>query len=209
MDKGKFRAWCLPLLLSCVLHAPLLYVFFEPAAENRSEIRQKLTVQLVSEKNPRDRDQEMAGPRAAPGLNAPHSAASAETSAMTKRSTLSALQRPKSKLNEAVADARLQKILKQIRKKIIAHWEDAKPPALGLVSLEIEILSSGKMSSKWITDLQGPSELGDYMVGLLDAIAFSDLSGLKGLSRPLRIECTFTVTGKSSVPAIQAKPDSQ
>ncbi len=208
MDKGKFRAWCLPLLLSCVLHAPLLYVFLEPAAENRSGIHQKLTVQLVSEKNQQDRDQEMTGPRAAPGLDAPHSAVSG-TAAMTKKSTLSALQRPKTKLNDAVDDARLQNILKQIRKKIIAHWEHAKPPALGLVSLEIEILRSGKMSSQWITDFQGPSELGDYMLGLLDAITFSDLSGLKDLSRPLRIECTFAVTGESSVPAIQAESDSQ
>ncbi|MCF8109428.1 MAG: hypothetical protein K9J81_10585 [Desulfohalobiaceae bacterium] len=99
--------------------------------------------------------------------------------------------------------------MKQIKKKIIAHWERATPPALGLVSLEIEIRNSGHLNSRWITDLRGPSELGDFIVDLVDGIVFTDLSGLKELNRPLRIECSFDVTGQSPVQAAPAQANAQ
>ena len=167
-------------------------------------------MRLVYEKRPQDHGQETMDPNAARTVKAEASAASPGTSAGSEDSpVLSTAQRSRVTLDKPIDDSRLQKILKQIKKKIIAHWEQATPPALGLVSLEIEILNSGRMSSKWITNLRGPSELGDFIVNLLDGIAFSDLSGLKELGRPLRIECSFDVTGESSVQAAPAETNAR
>ncbi len=169
-----------------------------------------MTVQLVSERESQGQDRETMASKSGQSVKAGASEASSGTAATSKeRAVLSTVQRPRNTLDRPIDDSRLQKILKQIKKKIIAHWERATPPALGLVSLEIEIRSPGRLSSRWITDLRGPSELGDFIVDLVDGIAFTDLTELKNLNRPLRIECSFDVTGRSPVRGASAQANAQ
>mgnify|MGYP006304431831 CR=1 FL=1 len=210
MDKGKFHLWCLPLLLSCVLHAPVLCLFVDQRPETASERRGEIRARLVSEREPQGQGRETMAPKPGQSVKAGASEASSGTAATSEeRAVLSTVQRPRNTLDRPIDDSRLQKILKQIKKKIIAHWERATPPALGLVSLEIEIRNTGRLSSRWITDLRGPSELGDFIVDLVDGIAFTDLTELKDLNRPLRIECSFDVTGRSPVRGAPAQANAQ
>ena len=203
MDRTKLRFLFIPLLLSCLLHAPLLVVLLGDAAEKTpQEPATNLVVRLVSEKPPPQPRKEP--PEALPDPLASRSESGEPPAGQPppESERLASKQLQRIKLDDPVDDLRVRKVLKQIKKKIIANWEQAEPPALGTVSLELEVLTSGTTSTKWITELKGPEELGDFILDLMNRIDFSDLSALETLKRPLLIECTFDVSlasGKSGM----------
>ncbi|MCF8104633.1 MAG: hypothetical protein K9K64_04060 [Desulfohalobiaceae bacterium] len=102
------------------------------------------------------------------------------------------------RLGEPVDDDRVQKVLKQVEKKIIPIWRQASPPSLGWVRLRMKVLENGLVTPRSITGLQGSPELGAYVLGLLQGVSFSSIPELRTLPTPLVIECFFDVTGKSA-----------
>ena len=104
-----------------------------------------------------------------------------------------ALKKP---LHVAVDDELLAQTLLAVRKGIGPLWKQAEPPGMGKVQLRMEIDSTGSIVSMWITKLQGPPELGEFVASLVRRAApFPDAG--HGLSNPVVIDCAFNVTGGS------------
>jgi outer membrane biosynthesis protein TonB len=105
-----------------------------------------------------------------------------------------ALKKP---LHVAVDDEVLARTLKAVRRGIRPYWQDAEPPGMGKVALRMEIDGSGSIVSMWITKLQGPPKLGEFVASLVRRAAPFPGAG-HGLPNPLVIDCAFNVTGRSA-----------
>lgn len=100
-------------------------------------------------------------------------------------------------LLEAVDDEAVRNALKRIQKKIIPRWSRAEPPGMGRVEVRMELDGQGRISSLWITSLQGPTELGDFIAGLIrQSSPFP--AAVKHIDRDrLVLDCSFNVTGST------------
>jgi len=100
-------------------------------------------------------------------------------------------------LSEPVQDEATRNALKRIQKKIIPHWNTADPPGIGLVEIRMELDGRGAIRSLWITSLQGPPELGDFIAGLIKRSSPFPEAVRHVPGQTLVLDCAFNVTGST------------
>ena len=202
MGRSEIRYILIPggaaIFLSLLVHA--LFLIFCLASDPivlRNNPEKELVVDLVEDDHIQDKAHKKTDQKTVDStLRPPAGSLQQGADPGTDRPSPEKAQRVR--LTEPVVDARVQKILKQVEKKIIPIWRQASPPGLGWVRLRMKVLKSGQVTPRSITGLQGPPELGTYVLDMIKEIRFSTVSDVNNLQTPLIIECYFDVTGKSA-----------